>query len=387
MGDLHTACTRQLSLALALLCASSAACAVDYSFSGFANLTAGRVFSSSGIDTGYPTALTWPKCPACFVADYSHGSVYENKWSLAPESRAGVQGTLNFSPDFSFTGQVMARHAAKQAELKLEWAFLSYNLSEKFTLQAGRKRLPLFFYSEFQDVSFAYNWVRVPPDVYGWAAVNYNGANLTYRDAFNGWAIKSSIYAGQEHAKDNPMEQLADPARRDVSWEQMRGIDLELSRDWFSARLSYNRSRQRVLAWLPEGQVQETPDPAQFGKSAPQSFSSLAFNLDKDNWVGRSEFARVNRSPASSSFRGYLIGVGYRLGNLLPLLSYSELKGYSAGSNSTHEGTLSDYALTLRYQLSDSSSLKLQLDRHRWDLLDGTDSRSKLVSMSYDLIF
>jgi hypothetical protein len=375
------------SLTLGLLLGPKTAAAFDYSISGFANLTAGRVFSSSSVDPGYPTNLTWPKCPACFVADYSHGSVYENKWTLAPESRAGLQGTLNFSPDLSFTGQVMARHAAKQAELKLEWAFLSYNLSDKLTLQAGRKRLPLFFYSDFQDVSFAYNWVRLPQDVYGWAIVNYNGANLSYRDAFAGWAVKSSVYAGQEHTKDNPMEQLADPDRRDTSWEQMRGIDLEISRDWFSARLAYNRSKQRVLVWLPEGPVQESPDPAQFGKSSPQSFTSLAFNIDQGNWVGRGEFARITRTPARTSFRGYLIGAGYRLGDFLPLLSYSELKGFSAGNDSSHEGTLSNMAFTLRYQLSDSSNLKLQVDRHRWDLFDGTDSRSKLVSMSYDVIF
>lgn len=374
-------------LPMALLLGGGAASAIDYSYSGFANVTAGRVFSAKGLDIGYPTAQTWPKCPACYVADFSHGSVYETSWTLEPESRAGLQGSVNFTSDFSFTGQLMARHAAKQAKLEIEWAFLSYNLSPKFTLQAGRKRLPLFYFSDFQDVSFAYSWVRVPPDVYGWAVVNYNGANLTYRDDIGGWAVKSNAYAGQEHAKEAPIGKLGRPERQDVSWDHMLGIDLELNRDWFTARFSYNKSKQRSVTWFPEGPLQTSPDPQKFGESSPQTFSSAAFNIDLDNWVARSEFSRITRTPARGSYRGYMIGGGYRIGNFLPMLTVSELRAYSAGDASRHVETDSNIGVTLRYQLNDSSSLKLQVDRSRWDFLDGTDSTRKLVTVSYDLIF
>ncbi|MCV2351274.1 porin [Paucibacter sp. Y2R2-4] len=387
MRKLHAVSLQAMAAATSLLALSMPAQAIDFSYSGFANITAGRVFSASGVDIGYPNSSTWTQCPACYVVDFSHGSVYENKWSLAPESRAGLQGTVNFTSDLSFTGQVMARTAAKESKLDLEWAFLSYNLSPKFTLQAGRKRLPLFFYSDFQDVSFAYNWVRVPPDVYGWAVVNYNGANITYRDDIGGWAVKSSAYVGQEHSKDNPIGKLERPERQDISWDNMMGIDLELNRDWFTARFSYNKSKQRSVAHLPEGEVQTSPDPAVYGKSSPQSFSSASFNIDLDNWIGRSEFSRVTRTPARGSYQGFLIGGGYRLGKFLPMVTYTQLKAYSSGDDSTHVETDSNISLTLRYQLNDSSSLKLQVDRSNWDYLNGTSTMRKLVTVSYDLIF
>ncbi|MCV2359849.1 porin [Paucibacter sp. TC2R-5] len=387
MRKLHAVKLPKIGSAIALLFAAGSASAIDYSYSGFANVTAGRVFSGGGLNIGYPNPDTWSKCPSCYVADFSHGSVYETSWTLKPESRAGLQGTVNFTSDFSFTGQLMARHAAEKAKLDIEWAFLSYNLSPKFTLQAGRKRLPLFYYSDFQDVSFAYNWVRVPPDVYGWAVVNYNGANITYRDDIAGWAVKSNAYAGQEHSKDNPIGKLERPERQDISWDNMMGIDLELNRDWFTARFSYNKSKQRSVAWLPEGKVQTSPDPAVYGESSPQTFSSAAFNIDLDNWVGRSEFSRVTRTPARGSYRGYMIGGGYRIGNFLPMLTISQLKAFSSGDASKHVETDSNIGVTLRYQLNDSSSLKLQVDRSRWDFLDGTDSYRKLVTVSYDMIF
>ena len=52
----------------------------------------------------------------------------------------------------------------------------------------GRKRLPIY-YSDFQDVGFAYTWVRPPTDLYGWEIVSYNGVNATYRGDWGGWAV------------------------------------------------------------------------------------------------------------------------------------------------------------------------------------------------------
>lgn len=370
-----------LIAALGLMAAAQQASAVDFSYSGFANLTASKVISGSGEDIGYPETTQWTNCP-CFISDFSHGSVVESKWSLAPESRVGLQGSWTFDPKWSFTAQAMARHAAKKAKLELEWAYVSYNLTPEWTVQAGRKRLPLFMYSDFQDVSFAYNWVRVPPDVYGWAVVNYNGANITYRSDIGGWAVKSNAYVGQEHTKDNPINRLASPTPTDIDWDNMWGVDLELNRDWFTVRAAINKSKQRMI----QNGVQVSPDPAQFGKSSPQTFYSLSVGIDKDAWVVRSELSKVDRSPARGSYYGFLLGVGYRIGNFTPMITSSQLKAYD-NSFSTLQEVDRLLGLTLRYQLNDSSSLKLQYDRSRWDYLNGTETMRKIVTVSYDLVF
>jgi hypothetical protein len=357
--------------------------AVDFTYSGFGNISAGKVFSATGVETGFPDNSKW-KCP-CYIADYSHGSVYESRWTLTPESRLGLQGVATFSDNFSFTGQVMARHAAGDADLGIEQAFFSYNLSPKLTLQVGRKRLPLFFYSDFQDVAFAYNWARVPPDVYGWPVVNYNGANLTFRDDIGGWAVKSTAYIGQEHSKEVPIAKLGDPSRVDIHWDRMYGIDLEINRDWFTARAAINKSQQRRLRLGPNGLEQFSPDPAVFGKSSPQTYSSLSLNVDREDLVVRSEFSRVNAAPARGSYRGYLLGAGYRFGNFLPMVTISRLNAFSA--KGVAEEVDRNIGLSLRYQLSDSSALKVQLDRSRWDFLNGTDNTRKLATVSYDFTF
>jgi predicted porin len=362
---------------------SGISAAVDFTYSGFGNITAGKVYGASGLDTGFPDPTQW-RCP-CYIADYSHGSVYGTKWNFAPESRVGVQGTAAFSDNFSFTGQVMARSAANDAKVDIEWAFFTYNISPAWTVQAGRKRLPLFFYSDFQDVAFAYNWTRVPPDVYGWPVVNFNGVNLTYRGDIGGWAVKSSGYMGSEHAREVPIAKLGDPSRVDINWSRMYGIDLELNRDWFTMRAAINKSHQQRLRLGTNGFEQFSPDPAVFGESSPQTYTSLSLNVDRDDLVVRSEFSKVNGAPARGSYRGYLMGVGYRFGNFLPMATVSRLNSYdSTGKNDEVDRNV---GFTLRYQLDDSSALKVQLDRSRWDFLNGSDNTRKLITVSYDFTF
>lgn len=377
---------RHLALALSaigLAGFSSSSGAVDFTYSGFGNITGGKVFSASGLDTGFPDPTQW-RCP-CYIADYSHGSVYATRWTLTPESRLGLQGTASFTDNFSFTAQVKARSAANETKADIEWAFFSYNLSPAWTIQAGRKRLPLFFYSDFQDVAFAYNWTRVPPDVYGWPVVNFNGVNLTYRGDIGGWAVKSSGYIGSEHAREVPIAKLGDPSRVDINWSKMYGIDLELNRDWFTMRAAVNKSRQQRLRLGTNGFEQFSPDPAVFGSSSPQTYTSLSFNVDKDDLVVRSELSKVDGSPARGSYRGYLLGAGYRFGNFLPMMTVSRLNSYDAtGKNDEVDRNI---GFTLRYQLNDSSALKVQLDRSRWDFLNGTDNTRKLVTVSYDFTF
>jgi hypothetical protein len=139
---------------------------VSYSVSGFLTIAAGKVVSGDGARdfNGYQGPL--------FIADYGQGGVYEGKeWCLKPATRLGVQGTATFSPQFMLTAQAVLR-ATRNGKPDLEWAYGSYNFSEKLSLQLGRKRLPLFYYSETQDVGFSYPWLHLPPGQYGWEIVN-----------------------------------------------------------------------------------------------------------------------------------------------------------------------------------------------------------------------
>ena len=369
---------RSAVVVLAVAVAAPLQAEISYSFNGFGTVAVGQVLSGDVAEADYVSY----QCP-CFITDYNNGGIYQNNdnWSFKQESRLGAQLNVNFSDKLSLVTQVMAR--AVDSELSLEWAYLSYDLTDKLTIQAGRKRIPLYYYSEFQDVGFAYIWLRPPQTLYGWEASNYNGANLRYSDNFADWSLTANIYAGKETVDDAPYNALYDTVPQDSKWDKIRGFDIELNRDWFTARLIYMTS---------ENSTTERPDSEAFySPPTDQTVIGLSLNADFGDWFILSEM-NLNkredkaddlaiRSPAS------MLGVGYRVGNWTPFVSWSRFWDKSNNLELYEPERFTDTSFTLRYDVNNSSAIKIQLNRLKDKSLYNFVGDSTVAALSYDFIF
>jgi hypothetical protein len=141
----------------------SAPVLAEINITGFASINAGKVLSGSGV----PQYVVEPT----FLADYPLVSTYDEDIDFAPESLIGLQFSADLLDGLSVTAQLVSR-GANDFKAKFEWAYVSYELNENWTIQAGRKRLPLFYYSDFFDVGYAYTWIRPPADNYTWQIFN-----------------------------------------------------------------------------------------------------------------------------------------------------------------------------------------------------------------------
>lgn len=355
-----------------------AAQAQEWKTSGFASLVVGRstgaCVSDAGMATSYQSDCTR------YIADWAHAGVYSQDWSASQETRAGVQLTWTPTKDWSATTQITARMRPDQ-HLNLEWAYLSWTPSPAWTLQAGRKRLPLYFYSDFQDIGYAYNTIRPSPDVYGWDVVNYNGLSAAWRTELSGWNLRVEGLYGGETSKKNPYSKIVSDDLLDVRWSGIVGAVAELEHDWFSARLSYIRSDfQQGLhgqGWAP------LADGSMKGR---QSFIGLALNADPGDWVLRSEFGRSKRPAIGYDADYYLATVGHRFGPWTPTVGISQYK---------EKARVADYAaldtrsllIAVRYELNASSALKLQWDRVREHGAQPFAGNANAVTAAWDLVF
>lgn len=367
--------------ALLLACAAAPGLAEDFHLSGFATLAAGKVMSGSRNQPLFNYS-----CP-CFIADYGHGALYGPRWSVKQESKVGVQGTYNLTPDLSATAQVVAR-GVDGVKAYLEWAYLSYDATPSWTLQVGRKRLPIYYYSDFQDVGYAYSWMRPPPDIYGWEIVNYNGVNALYRGDWGGWAVKSNWFAGRENTRDNLMQRIYTDIPQDVTWKNILGADLVLNRDWLTLRFNYIRNHVQV--WEKSGGMRTpvVPDPSRGVNHERQVIYGTTANIDYNNWLVRSEYSIFDRSSYAYKSKAYMFGVGYRFGNWTPMFTateYRERNEFDPDAVQIDRGR----SLTLRYEIDRSSALKIQYDRfidRSGPNLDYVGD-SKTISVSYDMVF
>jgi hypothetical protein len=263
--------------------------------SGFASLVAGKVLSGDRQDPYY----RYP-CP-CFIADYGHGAVYAPTWQVKQESKVGVQGTYAITPKLSATAQMVGR-GVDGVKTRLEWAYLSYDVSDSWTVQAGRKRLPIYYYSDFQDVGYAYTWVRPPTDIYGWEIVNYNGINATYRADWAGWAVKSNVFFGREDSHGNLMQRLYYDDPQNVTWKKILGGDLVLSRGMLTTRAIYIQSKVEQYSQVDQTSAYPDTDP----KAMKQRIYGLAANLDNQKEGAVTEAFRVQvLKKNAAQFKAY----------------------------------------------------------------------------------
>lgn len=363
-----------LVLAIVAMVSAGSAQAVEFNGSGFLTLAAGKKFDSELAD-GY------------YVADYGQAGIYDDDdWKIGPDSKLGLQGVVTFNEDWSFTGQIVSR-GARNGKINLEWLYGTYQASDKITLQFGRKRLPLFYYSESQDIGLSMPWARLPPQAYGWDVVNFNGANMIHRTSLGEWNSTAEVFYGNETRRENPYLTIYNGknADWDEKWNDIFGADWTLSRDWLELRFSFVHSGLEY--W-------DASDKVNTYSSTDQNFYSVATAVDYEDWVVRGEVSKIDRKDFSEHDWAFMLGVGYRMGKWLPMLTYAEFRGdYTDGSP---DERMKDVSLSLRYDLSASSAIKAQLDFFN----DGSDSAgitsyngsgvygdSKLFTIAFDHVF
>lgn len=357
------------------LCTAVPALAEGLSISGFATLAAGRTFggcTSSAMATEYAGGCTR------YIADWAHAGVYDESWSLQPESRAGIQATWRAAPQLSLTAQLTTR-ALPEQHANVEWLYASWQPSPAWTLQVGRKRLPLYYYSDFQDIGYAYNTVRPSPDVYGWDVVNYNGASLAYSAAIGDWTLRTELLGGSENSKKNHYARLVVDERKDLRWNQIVGAVFEANYDWFSARVSYVRSGFR--------QVDRASGAVDIDSgSQRQSFFGLSLNADVGAWTLRSELGNSKRDFLGYSADFALLTAGYRVGDLT-FTGGTSFYREKASDAAYIPLKISSLLAAVRYDVHKGGALKLQLDHVRDKGTQAFTGNARALTVSYDLTF
>jgi hypothetical protein len=359
---------------------------MQFTGSGFLTASIAKMLDGSvkGVnDVGY-------NCP-CQVVNFSQGAVYQaGQLDFSSNTKLGLQGSVAVNDKLSLTSQVMFR-GALNGQPNLEWAYGSYKITDTTTLQIGRKRLPLFYYSETQDVGFTHPYGNLPQQTYGWSIVNYNGANLMHKAMFGSWSATANVFIGYETALNNPINPLYSGVgvRGDDHFDDIAGAELFLSKGWFEGRLAYIQFNSQ------DRYPDQTPESWDWSGKQRQRVYGFSTMMTPGNWVINTEFYTWTHFMDNHVFMGGSGAVGYRIGDWLPMISYSVFDDY-AHNDSLLEGEALDseryntLSLILRYDINHWSDVKVQYNN--WDDNSGPTHKmrygdSQTISLSYDMVF
>lgn len=369
-----------VTLAISLCCAGPLHAADDEApsalkLSGFLSLVGGRVSGDLGADYLGPDAIDGHPCP-CYIADWGNAGIYSKRFSMYPESRAGIQAKYTLSPKINLVGQVVVR--GSDSVPNLQWAYASFALSKQWEVQLGRKRIPLYYYSDFQDIGVSYPWVTPPPELYGWEATNYNGASVRYKGALGETNFNASLFAGREKVRDALYQRLYYDSETRVTWNRLIGGDIEATHGPLTVRAVYMQTTVRT-----ENPVEELDDRAHL------KAYGVAANLDFEDWFVLSELTQLTRD-FDAGYRvtapAWTVGAGYHFGKWTPFLNYARYTERTDQPDMYAPQSYRRASLTLRYDIDAKSAFKVQADRQK-DVTHNFGGDVTVLRLAYDRLF
>lgn len=384
-----------LGLGFGLALTAAGAMAVDTKITGFAQITVGRVLSgdaTSGQSTSSPYSLFSSSefknynCP-CFSGNYEYAGVYEyHKTQIAPETVAGLQGDFKFTPEFSATVQAVGRGADSSAGI--DWAYVSYNLLPNLKVQAGHKRLPLYYYSDFMYIGYAYPWVRPAPDLYGWQTYAYEGANLLHKSNWGQWAVTSNVWLGTHNDKNNTLlGKLYYAEKIEENWKKMIGAYVEATNDIVSVRGIFMKTEVERFKFVNGVRtVVMGGENGSVVNNVGQNFYGLAFNVDYEDWLLRTEMNYIDRPTVKNTYTAQSYSGGRQFGAHTVMLGWSQFRERSAIWPDYIEKHTTK-SISYRWDFTKSQAVKMQYDSVKDESKFLFTGNAKVLSASWNYAF
>jgi hypothetical protein len=139
------------------------------------------------------------------------GAGYTDSVSFRPDTKLGLQADFKITDRISAVVQLISESAYNNSWYNgandeytpsLEWANISFKVTDDLTLRAGRVVLPFLMISEYRKVGYANHWIRPPVDVYSNLPFASNdGGEVSYRSDFGGNINTVRAFGGVQSAR------------------------------------------------------------------------------------------------------------------------------------------------------------------------------------------
>ena len=282
-------------------------------------------------------------------------------------NKFGVRLDADLKDKLTFTAQLTA-NGKDDYSPEVDWLFATYNFMPNLSLSVGKLRTPLYMYSDYLDVGYAYQWISTPYAVYGQPSFNSTeGAKLTWlADMGGSWTSELQIWGGNT-------DEIEETFNTPLLIEDSVGVAWAVEREWLTLRAVYfqgvtsaditsvldDKDPNTTLSvndtlgiiGLSIGESMETVSNDFLFEEEDASFIGLGMAMDFEHtfYAAEATSIEVDKNVAVGDLNSYYVMAGVRLpGNWSLSLTYAvnedetndevyeELLALTAG----HQGTI-----------------------------------------------
>lgn len=208
-------------LCLSLIAISPLPCAASISdaeieWNGFLNIVGGSLQHEPKVD---------------FSDERQHPGFqgYSEDFTFEPQSSGGIQAKKKLDAKTSVTMQLYAEGDVNGYDANLKWLYVTYKPANHSTLRIGRIGLPVYYYSDFLNVGYAYHWVAPPEATYPFDTT-ITAIDYVYQSHRGDWDWSMEFLAGSG-------EYYLPLIEAQVTNRNLTGMVFSFSRaEWFSVR-------------------------------------------------------------------------------------------------------------------------------------------------------
>ncbi|MBA6370273.1 hypothetical protein H4J56_02405 [Colwellia sp. BRX8-4] len=273
----------------------------DINLSGFASITGGITTSSDETLYGFNDTF-----------DFKNGSLL------------AIQASSNIGEGLDITAQIVSR-GENDWDTEFEWAYVSYNVNDKFRVLAGRQRAPFFMYSDFLDVSYAYPWITPPKGVYDLIFNTFDGLSGIYSSTLGEFDTTYHFIAGNNSDEIEVFGEKSSP-----NMDNILGGAATFNRDWLTLRAAYFNADVSIPStgldglannWNAFGYAAFADNTSIFEDKA--TFTELGFQIDYEGILVVGEYTTLKiDNTLLGEEESYYVMLGKRFDNYLVHVTY-----------------------------------------------------------------
>ena len=310
------------------------------------------------------------------------GVGYSDKWSMDVDSRSGLQIDMKFNDRFSGVVQLVseAMHnntwdgdGNKKYVPSLEWANLSYKVTDDLTVRAGRIVLPLMMTGEYDKVGYASHWMRAPISLQ-WST--NDGADLTYKVDMGKAINTARVYYGGYTLRGTMQVDGQVSNKGFVDTVEIGALTLHVG----YLDLSY-QSLEKGLPPAFAALVPAIPSLGNYTGKLKAKMWELGTSYDAGSWFASAEMLRGNWDlEFMPDHQKWYVTGGARVGKFTPFATYAKTSQSSLDLNFA-PGVPDAFQDMLTSALSNSTASYIPQEQVsvgvRWDVLNNVDVKAQ----------